>query len=119
MLADELFNHTKVKTLDGEYAIPGKVVQNVEVAEIRPPDYVGGRSYELRTTIGVKFRCHPSNYDVAYKAALQTVVHKVYGALLSEIQEMRVAVWSQDPRDVLAICNRMEQKILEGDNKHV
>jgi hypothetical protein len=118
MLSDDLFKHTLVEDQYHDYPIPTPcAIQKISTHEIVDSHFTVGKCYNMFVTLGVKFSSMPGYYTQAVKEAKQTLLGKIYGPILADLQEIRQAAYSGVPKSVIAICNKIENDILKGTDR--
>ena len=116
MIHEEMFRHAEIEDQYRDYPISAtrRLVQETKVQEIYDQAFISGKTYALYVRLGTKFKCQPGNYSMALEEAKKTMLARMYGPIIAELQELRSAAYSEDPREIITICNRI-QNTLMGD----
>jgi hypothetical protein len=98
--------------LDYPISVSTRLVQKTQIQECMDQEFIQGKTYNLRVTMGVKFKCRPAHYSEALKEAKKNMLCRMYGPMIAELQEIRSAAYTEDPREIITICNRMQNTIM-------
>lgn len=81
--------------------------------EMRPDTLDRNEEWQLSATLCVTFWANQAKFDTAVKIAERALSHRLYGDVLSELYQLRLAVSNGDRRAAYIVIDRL-QNTMEG-----
>lgn len=82
-----------------------------KTGEVKPYTLDANEEWYLTGTLRVKFWANKVQFDDALKIAEKVMIARLYGDILAELPELRLAINSGDRRDCFNVCDRIEAKL--------
>lgn len=82
-----------------------------KTGEIRPYTLNANEEWHLTGTLRVTFWANKAQFDDAIKIAERAMIARLFGDVLAELPELRLAISNGDRRGCLSVCDRIEAKL--------
>ena len=95
-----------------EFESPTLAMTYEPTGNVRPYQLDANEEWCLFGNISITFWANKAQFEEATKLAKRALVARLYGDILVELPELRLALSDGDKRRAFAVCDRIEDKLI-------